>query len=159
MSKLAFIFLFVCLHSALTSAKYLSCPQGWTTYKESSYCYRVGNKPTTKWKTARKACLSMGGDLVKIRSAQENRYVALLARTYSSSSSYMWLGIVGDSSNVFTWVDGSALSGQYSNWASGEPNRKAEDCGMMYLSSMKWNDATCVNAHSMLYVCEKEKPY
>jgi hypothetical protein len=37
----------------------------------------------------------MGGDLVKIDSAQENNYVGLLARTIPKHNGGLWIGLVG----------------------------------------------------------------
>lgn len=51
------------------------------------------NSVETKWQDARKACLTIGGDLVKIDSLRENNYVFNLARTYAYKSVYMWIGL------------------------------------------------------------------
>ncbi|XP_031557769.1 perlucin-like protein, partial [Actinia tenebrosa] len=137
-----------------------SCPNGWLTYEGSRSCYRLGGT-SKKWIEARKACFAMGGDLVKIDSAQENNYVALLALAIPKNNNYLWIGLVADKNHKFMWIDGTYLSGQYSNWRSGEPNNDGgvENCGHLYLDSMTWNDDTCVQKSPPLsYICEKEKP-
>ena len=44
---------------------------------------------------------------------------------------------------MFYWIDDTPLAGQYSAWASGEPNSNNEKCGHIYKASGKWNDIPC----------------
>ena len=47
----------------------------------------------------------------------------------------------------FYWVDGTPLAGQFSTWASREPNLVQEKCVHMYATSSrigKWNDKECI---------------
>ncbi|XP_031551498.1 perlucin-like protein [Actinia tenebrosa] len=145
----------------LPGVVYQPCHHGWVTYEGSSSCYKVPPHPTNNWYEARKTCLSMGSDLVKITSTQENNYVAMLVHTYFPSTNYMWIGFLADAKRKFTCVDGTPLIGQYSNWASGEPSTKGEDCGSIFLTKihdMKWNDLSCLWTTKIGYVCEKERP-
>ncbi|KAK3743873.1 hypothetical protein QZH41_016477 [Actinostola sp. cb2023] len=139
------------------------CPQGWQTYQGSVSCYKMINK-VSNWIDARKACVSIGGDLVTITSARENAYVARLGQTYSNKGTLLWIGLHRDSfmsldsTKKFKWVDGSALSGQYSKWNANEPNSVAEECGMMYLTKQHgslWNDSHCHSKY--LIMCEKDR--
>ncbi|XP_031571012.1 perlucin-like protein [Actinia tenebrosa] len=136
------------------------CPAGWTTYASSTSCYRFVNSAVTKWKDARKACLAMGSDLVKIESLRENIYVFNLARSYAYKSVYMWIGLHKDVNKNFVWVDGSTMSGQYTRWHSGKPNNgdAQEDCVHLYLANGGyWNDIRCNYPNKGVYMCEKSK--
>ena len=49
---------------------------------------------------------------------------------------------------MFFWVDDTPLAGQYSAWASGEPNSQGEKCVHIFLTGGsnrygKWNDNIC----------------
>ena len=56
----------------------------------------------------------------------------------------VWLGLNRKADNMFYWIDGTPLAGQYSAWASGEPNYNSEKCVHMYNSVLgKWNDISC----------------
>jgi len=46
------------------------------------------------WQDARKNCQSIGGDLAVIKSAQENTFVAKLAKKQSTIIPYVWIGLL-----------------------------------------------------------------
>ena len=59
-----------------------------------------------------------------------------------------WLGLYRKADDMFYWVDDTPLEGQYSAWASKEPNDKAERCVHILLRGSagkygKWNDNKC----------------
>ena len=62
-----------------------------------------------------------------------------------------WIGLYRKADNIsmFYWIDGTPLAGQYSAWASGEPNnvQKTENCVHAYTHLLallwKWNDVKC----------------
>ena len=59
-----------------------------------------------------------------------------------------WLGLYRNPSagDAFYWIDGTPLAGQFSAWASGEPNHVKEKCAHMYAVPYrmgKWNDKEC----------------
>ena len=63
-----------------------------------------------------------------------------------------WIGLYRKADNLFYWIDGTPLAGQYSAWASGEPNNhnsNGEGCAHMYASNPwgrtpgEWNDIAC----------------
>ena len=60
-----------------------------------------------------------------------------------------WLGLYRNPSagDEFYWIDDTPLAGQFSAWASGEPNDVQEKCVHMYATSSrigKWNDKECI---------------
>jgi len=70
------------------------CPSGWVSYRGSKSCYKVPLQTAKTWFMARKACFSMGGDLVVIESKTENDYVAFLARTVARDSHTVFIGMM-----------------------------------------------------------------
>ena len=98
-------------------------------------------------------CLSLGGDLVIIRSQDENNFARDLVRNQQTDQAFgAWLGLYRRTDNAFYWIDGTPLAGQYSAWASGEPNNhnsNGEGCAHMYASNPwgrtpgEWNDIAC----------------
>ena len=57
-----------------------------------------------------------------------------------------WLGLYRKPSAAFYWIDDTPLAGQFSAWASGEPNDRREKCANMYAIGEqpgKWNDILC----------------
>jgi len=70
------------------------CPAGWVSYRGSKSCYKVPTNKAKNWLIARKACLSMGGDLVVIESKAENDYVAFLARTIVYGQYAIFIGMM-----------------------------------------------------------------
>ncbi|KXJ19236.1 Snaclec coagulation factor X-activating enzyme light chain 1 [Exaiptasia diaphana] len=78
---------------------YLPCPNDWVSYKGSPSCYKVPRRLTNSWFDARKSCIAMGSDLVKISSDQENDFVALLAHSYFPVTTHLiyqaaWIGLI-----------------------------------------------------------------
>ena len=60
-----------------------------------------------------------------------------------------WLGLYRNPSagDEFYWIDDTPLAGQFSAWASGEPNDVQEKSVHMYATSSrigKWNDKECL---------------
>ena len=109
------------------------------------------------WSDARAKCRQqLRGDLAQIADATENVFIR------SRISAISWIGDT-DSAAEGLWIwanngvplwrgttNGSALNGQYSSWASGEPNGSG-DCGAFYTSG-QFDDANCNS--TLAFVCE-----
>ena len=117
------------------------CPQDWVLHGNS--CYHVIDTPTLKWSDARTTCQNLGGDLAIIRSQDENNFVRDLITQQTVPDRGAWLGLYRKADDMFYWIDDTPLAGQYSAWASGEPNSNNEKCGHIYKASGKWNDIPC----------------
>ena len=84
-----------------------------------------------------------------MRSQGENNFTLELIKKQKTVTFYgAWLGLYRDSSagDAFYWIDGTPLAGQFSAWASGEPNHVQKKCVHMYAASDnigKWNDKEC----------------
>ena len=73
-----------------------------------------------------------------------------------------WLGLYRKSDKEFYWIDGAPLAGQFTAWADGEPNNKAEKCVNIYTKGERqgeWNDCYCVTDTEMynapVVLCQK----
>lgn len=120
------------------------------------------------WSEALTYCRSLGGELVKINSEEENEFVLNLVRDQAASVKQVWIGMSWDSTGQdYFWSDGSVPV--YENWANGEPNGFSfEPCTQMYTAranslnlpnraSGRWNDIPCSAdfKHPSGTVCKK----
>ena len=104
------------------------------------------------WEDARKACLTMKGDLLSVLSNDEHDDVANELHRLGVGTA--WIGL-SDRNNEgdYRWSDKFMFN--YSNWGAGEPNGGSdENCIHMMSSSKnhKWNDISCNTV--MRYVCK-----
>lgn len=125
--------------------KVTSCPRTWTKFKSYCYMYRAISVSMT-WDKAQEHCKGLGGNLVKIRSAEENEFVLNMVSKIAPSLRGIWIGLKWNTSvNDFLWRDHSVPI--YKNWAPEEPNGNGtEPCGTMYTSDGfrgYWNDYRC----------------
>ena len=107
------------------------------------------------WHRADKDCMNGGGHLVSITSERENSVVYSLRGNSTSKYSDIWMGQISkDFHNKLKWIDGTdSSSTNYTNWASGEPDKPFESnsCVSM-VSTGEWTDVACGWYKS--YVCE-----
>jgi alpha-tubulin suppressor-like RCC1 family protein len=134
----------------------------------SGHCYYVSSG-TMNWTDAYSECSSNGGHLASITSSSETNII----KSNLTLPMAMWIG-ASDSATEGTWLwtggevagqnfwqgdsSGSAVSGRYSNWNTGEPNNNNpmnENCaGTAYGDpDIKWNDLDCGDVIN--YLCEK----
>ena len=121
------------------------CPGGWV--RHTTLCFHVIDSPTLKWDVARTTCQNLAADLAIITSAAENNFIVdLIKKQQTVTNGGAWLGLYRKADNNFYWVDDTPLGGQYSAWASGEPNSHDEKCVHVYGKGPKegkWNDDSC----------------
>ena len=103
--------------------------------------------PTLEWDDARRNCLKLGGDLVKITTAAENQFILnLILKQVKVTSNGAWLGLHRKADTKFYWTDDTLLSG-YNAWGSGQPNHSpSEKCSLIITSGSqkgKWHDTPC----------------
>ena len=110
-------------------------------------CYKFFSK-ALNWNAAKSACGALRSQLVVINSQAEQQAIA------SKISRTTWIGMHRDPKDKsrWLWVDGSRPT--YTNWNTGEPNGRHEECAQMYpkIHGWEWNDAICTVAYP--YVCE-----
>jgi uncharacterized repeat protein (TIGR02543 family) len=116
------------------------------------HTYRMISMSMT-WNEARDYCLSIGGHLATITSADENALIDSLA----AGSTFYWLGAKqpdnssGEPKGNWQWVTGEPWS--YTNWAGGQPDNagSAEHCLMIW-DGGTWND--WVGSNTTAFICE-----
>lgn len=167
------------INNALSTLKYSRATTGTDTleislinkgeifFTENNHLYKFisGSFSWSAAKTAAENQTAYGatGYLVTITSAEENDFVSdrltgdgwIGAQDSDTEGTWKWM--TGPEAGTAFWQGtsgGSAISGRYEAWASGEPNEhgSGEDCAETYVSSGTWNDFPC-NA-SLGYVVE-----
>ena len=103
--------------------------------------------PTLEWDDARRNCLKLGGDLVKITTTAENQFIFnLILKQVKVTGNGAWLGLHRKADTKFYWTDDTLLSG-YSAWGIGQPDHpSSEKCSQIFTSGSgkgKWNDTPC----------------
>jgi hypothetical protein len=117
------------------------------------------------WSAAKSACEAAGVDtkLVSIDDAAENAFVKshvgldsrIGASDQSTEGAWLW-----DNGSVQFWSGtsfGSAVGGNYANWATGQPNNGGlgtEDCALLSAITGHWSDVSCTTGY--WYVCEED---
>uniref|UniRef100_A0A8C3KED6 MRC1 protein n=1 Tax=Calidris pygmaea TaxID=425635 RepID=A0A8C3KED6_9CHAR len=135
-----------------------SCPEGWQSVAQSSFCFKIfqrGREKMETWFGARDFCRAIGGDLACIHSEEEQNLIISLRRDYIHFSYWMGLSAL-DSDGGFIWSDGSPVN--FEKWAHGEPNNYDgnEKCGVFSgYNNMNWNDLYC--GYMQDYVCQIKK--
>jgi len=138
-------------------------------------CYRVLTVPET-WNNAQANCLSLGAQLVKIESAEENEF---LTRTFLTAYAVTyWIGLSDQvKEGEWIWTDGGPL-GNDTNWGGSNPNNSNgnQHCGHILKGSFRlgvryghfilrytfrgyngeWNDLEC--DVRLGYICEQFSP-
>ncbi|KAL9979431.1 hypothetical protein ACROYT_G017102 [Oculina patagonica] len=150
-----------------TGEKCEDCSQDWVRHGAS--CYRVIDTPTLSWSDARMTCQNLGGDLAIIRSEDENNCIRDLVMKQQTVQHWgVWIGLHRKDDTKFYWIDDTPLEGQYSAWASGEPNSIHEKCVHTYTQQGrirgKWNDKRCNLDESQrlsapVVLCQRESQF
>lgn len=139
---------------------------------KSKHRYKVFNKSRT-WKQAKADCEKLGGHLVTITSAAEQKKVEeLIAK---QSRNFYWMGMIRDEKNQFSkWITGETMKYTHFDTQNREPNNYGgkENVLVIYRianprggssGQLKWNDLAengeCNNEsffgiHNSGYICE-----
>ncbi|MEQ2230738.1 hypothetical protein ILYODFUR_032479 [Ilyodon furcidens] len=118
------------------------------------------------WEDSREECRCRGGDLVKIDSREEQKFlVGKLKDKILHPEDKFWIGLTDSKEEGrWLWVDQSLLNKSLSFWYGTEPdnwtkeNKAGEDCARMGIKEgagvLKcWFDRSCHFPHKS--VCEK----
>eukprot|EP00090_Calanus_glacialis_P008968 TRINITY_DN17292_c0_g1_i1.p1 TRINITY_DN17292_c0_g1~~TRINITY_DN17292_c0_g1_i1.p1 ORF type:complete len:254 (-),score=47.19 TRINITY_DN17292_c0_g1_i1:6-767(-) len=131
------------------------CDVGWTRLPGGTKCFKVEAGPSN-WLAAQTSCLTLGGTLAKIESADEQALVFGLIGTGTTTP--IWIGLQDFLlEGTFSWADGTAL-GAYTNWLTGQPDNNSgnQHCAVMTATGNNaglWNDVICNGPRG--FVCEK----
>nr|XP_020474152.1 C-type lectin domain family 4 member E-like [Monopterus albus] len=104
----------------------------------------------------------MGGDLVKIDSEKEQRFLVERIRDKETNDKEFWIGLTDSKEEAtWLWVDNSTLSTSLIFWHGLEPNNAGnpdgEDCVTLRVNEAEdlktWFDQSCKADHKR--ICEK----
>ncbi|XP_008628096.1 PREDICTED: macrophage mannose receptor 1 isoform X1 [Corvus brachyrhynchos] len=145
------------------------CPADWILFKNQ--CYKFFGSGYDYWNTARRVCMSLGGNLASIPNVQVQAFLTYHLKDVSNDP---WIGLNDMLSELnFVWSDGSALS--YTNWAKDSPklvepvlypslhpedghNLQQFDCVSLKRGppddTGKWNNEECFKYRG--YICQKD---
>ncbi|KAM6101738.1 macrophage mannose receptor 1-like isoform 1-T1 [Theristicus caerulescens] len=144
------------------------CPEDWLLFKNQ--CYKFFGSSYEYWHTARRTCMSLGGNLASIHNEQVQAFLTYHLKDVSNDP---WIGLNDILSELnFVWTDGSAVS--YTNWAPDSPklvepvlfpslhpedghNLQQFDCVSLKRGHAddtgKWNNEECYKSTG--YICQK----
>ncbi|XP_072227227.1 C-type lectin domain family 4 member E-like [Leuresthes tenuis] len=121
----------------------------------------------SSWIKSRDECRRKGGDLVKINSREEQRFLEIRVRDkMEEDEDKFWIGLTdSEEQGSWLWADGSPLDTRFTFWNGHEPdnwregNPDGEDCVRMGMrggaEDLKcWFDKVCAVPHRS--ICEKE---
>ncbi|CAJ0599378.1 unnamed protein product [Cylicocyclus nassatus] len=140
------------------------CETGWTYLDKTDACYKTFFWET--FDTAESVCRSVGAHLTSIHSADENHFVADVARSGFKIgwTEWTWIGLkrAEYNSERWLWTDGTKVD--FLAWSKGSPDNYhgREHCGELATDNTgdaneyhKWNDIRC--DHRMrAFVCKKK---
>ena len=146
---------FVCEWGALSSATPKPTP---TKNPDGSYLFRGNTYMLVygqyTWDEAKAKCEEMGGHLVTITSAAEQKFIEEI----NMFAQCLWIGGYRDAEHNWYWVTGEEWS--YTNWEVGEPNNSSNvipDENRVSIWPDKWNDLNQNNTEEQNgYICEIE---
>ncbi|XP_066288232.1 plasminogen-like [Branchiostoma lanceolatum] len=120
---------------------------GYTLRDDTSY--KVFTEAKSHYQ-AEQACEADGGHLVDIKTESLHNFILDMVREVNPYRDQdYWIGLNDKRTyNVWTWSDGTPLSGcGFSKWAPGEPNDGAgtgQDCGQLWAAvGLRWDDDFC----------------
>ncbi|XP_070695786.1 galactose-specific lectin nattectin-like [Pempheris klunzingeri] len=126
------------------------CPEGWTRFGSRCFMFFHMSKP---WTDAEHKCISVGGNLASVHSADENEFLRDLIERVSGYRRHTWIGGY-DAVRERTWMWTDGTSFDYKRWSIGEPNNLGtEHCIEMNWRGNYWNDSRC--EHWKSFVCAR----
>ncbi|XP_006810344.1 CD209 antigen-like protein E, partial [Neolamprologus brichardi] len=143
------------------------CEEGWEQHGGKCYYFSISK---SSWEQSREECKARRGDLVKIESREEQRFLERRLRdVMTKPEDKFWIGLTDSAvERRWLWVDGSQLDQSFLKfWSKGEPDNwkgtngehpDGEDCVRMGerggADDLKcWFDAFCSKPHRS--ICEK----
>ncbi|XP_058889912.1 macrophage mannose receptor 1-like [Acipenser ruthenus] len=135
---------------------------GWELF--GSNCYKLKNEPHKSWFSARRDCVTEGGDLVSILKEDEEHYVI---SKMDASSFDVWIGFstlsctpfsceVQPNNVNFLWSDGLSSSPSFTSWAADQPDLSFKETG---ICSAVVKDEGADYGKWKSHLCRHERPY
>ncbi|XP_072894914.1 CD209 antigen-like protein C [Hemitrygon akajei] len=132
------------------------CHRSWMPFAGNCYFFSMS---TLGWEESRQACISLGSELLVIRSEEEQQFVA----EHNASRAY-WVGIKDSPLELtWTWVDGTVLQDDLTFWDKDYPNsyfdyelEAFKNC--VFLRGGAWANAVCAQANHWICKRRSEMP-
>ncbi|XP_022596836.1 galactose-specific lectin nattectin-like [Seriola dumerili] len=143
----------LCLASGLLAAASVTpcCPSGWTQFGSRCFIFYFSPRP---WLDAETFCISIGGNLASVHSADEHFFLRNMIYRVSGAYKETWIGGFDTvKEGVWLWSDGSKFD--YTRWATNEPDnfKISEHCIEMNRSQNYWGDDRCTSRNP--FICSK----
>lgn len=120
----------------------------------TSHYYLIYSDIVASWEEAKQYCEQLGGHLAVINDVDENAFLYSYMLNCGYESAYF--GFIDENQDGnWKWVDGT--TGNYTNWAGGEPSSLSEPYGMYYykFTDGAWNDGRWGD-DTTAFICEWE---
>ncbi|XP_072222506.1 galactose-specific lectin nattectin-like [Leuresthes tenuis] len=128
------------------------CPSGWTQF--GSRCFIFYHTSRT-WIDAEHFCISIGGNLASIHSADESLFLSNLVKRVTGHHHLTWVGgFDAVAERRWQWSDGSHFN--YRRWGQGQPSNHGgnEHCLEINSGGPYWNDRPC--SSRIPFICGKK---
>ncbi|XP_033910020.2 C-type lectin domain family 7 member A-like isoform X3 [Acipenser ruthenus] len=116
------------------------CLKGWVLFNHKCYMF---SKDIMPWNASQAQCRSKGGDLVKIQSEEEQKFISRIIQ--KRGGFYFWIGLTDQvGKGEWRWVDNTPLTKGY--WRQGIPSTiDVTQCAGMgpQSSSLNWDKSAC----------------
>uniref|UniRef100_A0AC35GA25 C-type lectin domain-containing protein n=1 Tax=Panagrolaimus sp. PS1159 TaxID=55785 RepID=A0AC35GA25_9BILA len=133
-----------------TTQKPKICPETWTYFDETGFCYIVLKNET--WPNSGERCKNEKAELASIHLLTEASFVANLSYSIADGTYDVWIGLfTNDSGAYWQWTDGTPFD--LPNWSPGQPDGHGiENCGTIRKTG-KLNNWVC--SKMTKFVCKK----
>ncbi|XP_039461873.1 hepatic lectin-like isoform X2 [Oreochromis aureus] len=90
------------------------CEDGWKKHGGKCYYFSIDK---TSWNESRDECRAKKGDLVKIESREEQKFLERKLKEIKNSDDKFWIGLIYSAkNNTWVWTDGSPLTKSLTFW-------------------------------------------
>jgi hypothetical protein len=128
------------------------CRNGWTRYKHKCLKFFDDLEPHSD---AEKICQSIGGTLISIHSAEENKFATYFANGLRTRNHVVWIGAKRNNSlDYFEWTNGQKFN--YNNWGSGEPKNSSDSESVVAMDSYGTWFAYGISLYKLIFICESD---
>ena len=135
-----------------------TCPKDWNLNNDKCYQWFTSPHMRRNWDSGRMYCESIGANIIKIESQEEQNYISSFNHELAVSGvSTYWIG----ASNInhreyFAWVDGSSLD-YFNNFPDSkvpDPYEGWDECvaGSVVGNKQNWDGYNCGDSKS--FICE-----
>ncbi|CAL9703239.1 unnamed protein product [Knipowitschia caucasica] len=158
-------------HDSFTAScsSVLHCDEGWERRGTKCYNFSVQSLELT-WSESRKRCQSYGGDLVQIKSRDEQDFLdRRVTSLMLSEGDRFWIGLTdSQTEGEWLWCDGSPLNQSLAFWMRNshntepdnwkEEDEEGENCAAIWEhypinNPLSWYDVSCKKRNR--FICDK----